>query len=192
MFVRNVDGTHIQRWCDNLTGKRGLAENTAVRHFNVMHHLMKKASTIWSKETGLTQNPADMIEIKRSDDSRERFLSKEELKRLKVALDERMFREGTKDFNQKNLRMRLIVLIAISTGMRSTEIHNLRWLDVMYRERLIAVRAKLKKGIRALRIYFWREDVWIDFDRICKRQFEGGLGQDVNQSDHSAYTSDRE
>lgn len=55
IFVRNVDGIHIQRWCDNLTGKRGLAENTAVRHFNVMHHLMKKASTIWSRETGLTK-----------------------------------------------------------------------------------------------------------------------------------------
>jgi integrase len=68
MFVRNVDGTPIQRWCDNLTGKRGLTENTAVRHFNVMHHLMKMASTIWSRETGLIQNPAGMIEIKRSDE----------------------------------------------------------------------------------------------------------------------------
>ena len=42
--------------------------------------------------------------------------------------------------------MRLIVLIAASTGMRSSEIHRLRWPDVMYREELIAVRAKLKKG----------------------------------------------
>src|SRR5882762_2904310 len=42
--------------------------------------------------------------------------------------------------------MRLIVLIAISTGMRSAEIHSLRWSDMMYREKLIAVRAKLKKG----------------------------------------------
>jgi integrase len=87
-----------------------------------------------------------MVEIKRSDDSRERFLSEEELTRLKIALDERMFRKGTKDFNQTNLRMRLIVLIAISTGMRSAEIHSLRWSDVIYREKLIAVRAKLKKG----------------------------------------------
>ncbi len=42
--------------------------------------------------------------------------------------------------------MRLIVLIAISTGMRSSEIHRLRWPDVMYREELIAVRAKVMKG----------------------------------------------
>ena len=146
MFVREVDGIDVQRWYENLTGERGLAENTAVRHFNVMHHLMKKASTIWSKETGLDRNPADMVEVKRPDDSGERFLSKEELERLKEALDEKMFRKGTKDINQTNLRMRLIVLIAVSTGMRSAEIHRLRWSDVMYREELIAVRAKLKGG----------------------------------------------
>ena len=35
IFVRDMDGVHIQGWVDNLTGKRGLAENTAVRHFNV-------------------------------------------------------------------------------------------------------------------------------------------------------------
>ena len=42
--------------------------------------------------------------------------------------------------------MRLIVLIAVSTGMRSAEIHRLRWSDVRYGEGLLAVRAKLKKG----------------------------------------------
>jgi integrase len=45
-----------------------------------------------------------------------------------------------------NLRMRLIVLIAVSTGMRSTEIHRLWWSDVMYSEGLLAVRARLKNG----------------------------------------------
>ena len=146
MFVREVDGVAVQRWYENLTGKRGLADNTAQRHFNVMHHLMKKASTIWSRETGLDQNPADMVEVRRLDDSRERFLSEDELFRLKRALDERMLRKGTKDVNQTNLRMRLIVLIALSTGMRSTEIHRLQWSDLMENEGLLAVRARLKKG----------------------------------------------
>jgi integrase len=107
---------------------------------------MEKASTIWSKETGIDRNPADLVEVRRPDDSRERYLSEEELGRLMEALDERMYRKGTKDLNQTNLRMRLIVLIAVSTGMRSAEIHRLRWSDVMYSEGLLAVRAKLKKG----------------------------------------------
>ena len=145
-FVREVDGIAVQRWYEKLTGVRGLADNTAVRHFNVMHHMMEKASTIWSKETGIDRNPADLVEVNRPDDSRERYLSEDELHRLKVALDEKMFRKGTKDINQTNLRMRLIVLIAVSTGMRSTEIHRLRWSDVMYSEGLLAVRARLKNG----------------------------------------------
>jgi len=145
-FVREVDGIDVQRWYENLTGVRGLADNTAVRHFNVMHHMMKKASTIWSKDTGLDRNPADMVEVRRLDDSRERFLSEDELFRLKRALDERMLRKGTKDINQTNLRMRLIVLIALSTGMRSTEIHRLQWSDVMYNQGLVAVRTRLKGG----------------------------------------------
>lgn len=65
---------------------------------------------------------------------------------VSIALDERMLRKGTKDINRTNLRMRLIVLIALSTGMRSTEIHRLNWSDVLFGEGLIAVRARLKKG----------------------------------------------
>src|SRR6201999_153271 len=68
-FVREVDGVAVQRWYESLTRKRGLAENTAARHFNVMHHMMEKASTIWSKETGIDRNPSDLIEVNRVDDS---------------------------------------------------------------------------------------------------------------------------
>ena len=46
-FVREVDGTAVSRWYENLTTVRGLSPGTAVRHFNVMHHMMEKASTIW-------------------------------------------------------------------------------------------------------------------------------------------------
>src|SRR5260370_12691098 len=51
LFVREVDGTGIQRWYQGLTEAKGLCEGTAVRHFNVMHHMMAKAATIWSKQT---------------------------------------------------------------------------------------------------------------------------------------------
>jgi len=52
-FVCEVDGVAVQRWYENLRGARGLADNTAVRHFNVMHHRLEKVSTvirpIWSR-----------------------------------------------------------------------------------------------------------------------------------------------
>ena len=147
MFVREVDGMAVQEWYDNLTDVRELAVNTAERHFHVMHHMMRKASTIWATVTGIDRNPADQVEVEHVDDTRKRYLSEEELPRLMVALDERMYRKGTKDINKTNLRLRLLVLIAVGTGMRRGEIFRLEWRDILYNEGLIVVRAKLKKGM---------------------------------------------
>jgi integrase len=145
-FVREVDGIAVGGWYENLTSVRGVSAGTAVRHFNVMHHMMAKASTIWSKDTGIDRNPADQVELRRPDDARDRYLSEDELHRLKTALDEKLYRKGTKDINRTVHRLRLNVLIAVTTGMRASEIFGLRWPDVMYGEGLLAVRAKLKGG----------------------------------------------
>jgi integrase len=145
-FVREVDGSAVGRWYENLTAGRELSAGTAVRHFNVMHHMMEKASTIWAQDTGIDRNPADLVEVSRPDDQRDRYLSQDELRSLKCALDEKKYRKGTQTLNKTFNRLRLIVLIAVTTGMRSSEIFGLRWLDVMYGEGLLAVRAKLKGG----------------------------------------------
>ena len=94
LFVREIDGSTINRWYQGLTEGKGLAPNTAVRHFNVMHHMMAKATTVWSKETGIDRNPADEVEVRRPDDQRERYLDAEEVGRLKAALDQKMYRKG--------------------------------------------------------------------------------------------------
>ncbi len=146
MFVREVDGAEITQWFENLTAERDLSAGTAVRHFNVMHHMMEKAATIWSKETGIDRNPADQVEVKRPDDERNRYLSKEELVRLMKVLDEKLYRKGTKAINRTFLRLRLLVLAALTTGMRISEIFALSWSDVLYEESLMAVRSKLKGG----------------------------------------------
>jgi site-specific recombinase XerD len=146
MFVREVDGRAVDRWYQGLTERHGLSAGTAVRHFNVMHHMMEKAVTIWSKDTGIDRNPADQVEVKRPNDQRERYLSAEEIASLKVSLDGKMYRLGTKAINQTFYRLRLLVLIALTAGMRIAEIFALKWNDVLYREELIAVRSKLKGG----------------------------------------------
>ena len=99
---------------------------------------MQKASIIWSKETGIDRNPADQVEVNRPDDQRDRYLSEDELPRLKRALDEKQYRKGTHAINRTFYRLRLIVLIALTAGMRIAEIFNLRWEDVMYKEGLLA------------------------------------------------------
>jgi len=55
-----------------------------------------------------------------------------------------MYQKGTRAINKTFCRLRLIVLIAVTTGMRVAEIFGLKWSDVMYGEGLLAVRAKLK------------------------------------------------
>jgi len=146
LFVREAGGIAIDRWYQSVMEEKGLSEGTALRHFNVMHHMMGKAATIWSKETGIDRNPADEVEVKRPNDQRERYLSVEELPRLKQTLDEKMYRKGMKMINQTYYRLRLIVLIALTTGMRIAEIFGLKWADLLYGEGIIAVRAKLKRG----------------------------------------------
>jgi integrase len=133
-FVREIDGDAVGRCYENLTTVRDLSPGTAVRHFNVMHHMMEKAATIWSRETGVDRNPAGLVEVKRPDDQRDRYLSEEELRRLKQALDEKIYCKDTKKLNKTFNRLRLIVLIAVTTGMRAAEIFGLRWSDVMYSE----------------------------------------------------------
>jgi integrase len=146
LFVREADGSAIDCWYRGLQEVKSLSPGTAVRHFNVMHHMMGKAATIWSKETGIDRNPADQVEVKRPDDQRERYLSVEEIRRLKACLDQRIHRKGCRTINQTFYRLRLIVLIALTTGMRISEIFGLKWGDLLYREELIAVRSKLKGG----------------------------------------------
>jgi hypothetical protein len=46
--------------------------------------------------------------VRRPDDSRDRYLSEDELRRLKQALEQKRFRKGTKDFNKTNLRLNLL------------------------------------------------------------------------------------
>jgi integrase len=145
-FVREADGESMQCWYQGLTAAKGLSPGTAVRHYNVMHHMMKKAATIWSKETGIDRNPADAVEVKRPNDQRERYLSVEEIQELKAALDQKMYRKAGKGINRTYFQVRLIVLTALTTGMRIAEIFALQWSDLLFREELIAVRAKLKMG----------------------------------------------
>jgi integrase len=146
MFVREVDGQAVSRWYQGLMERHGLSAGTAVRHFNVVHHMMEKAATIWSRETGIDRNPADEVEVRRPNDQRERYLAAEEIASLKASLDGKMYRQGSGAINQTFYRLRLLVLIALTTGMRIAEIFALKWSDVLYREGLMAVRSMLKGG----------------------------------------------
>ena len=146
LFVREASGDVMRKWYAGLTEVKELSQGTALRHFNVMHHMMEKAATVWSTDTGIDRNPADAVDVVRPDDQRDRYLSAEEIYKLKLALDEKMYRKGSKEVNQTFYRLRLIVLLALTTGMRVSEVFGLKWGDLLFSEELIAVGAKLKGG----------------------------------------------
>jgi integrase len=86
------------------------------------------------------------VEVKRPNDERDRYLSKGEIHRLKQVLDEKLYRKGMHTINRTFYRLRLLVLTALTTGMRVSEIFALNWRDILHDESLIAVRSKLKGG----------------------------------------------
>jgi integrase len=52
-------------------------------------------------------------------------------------LDNKAYCKGTNKINKTFYRLRLIVLIAVTTGMRASEIFELNWSDAMYCEGLL-------------------------------------------------------
>ena len=57
-----------------------------------------------------------------------------------------MYRADAREIKRTFYRLRMIVLIALTTGMRIAEIFGLSWNDLHYGEGLIAVRSKVKGG----------------------------------------------
>ena len=147
-FVHEIDVRAVERWYHDLTAVRGLSAGTALRHFNVLHHLLSRASSVWATETGLNRNPADDIEVVRPNDQRDRFLSRDEMIIFKRELDRAAFglspSRGVKSW--AHYRMRLVTLTALTTGMRESEVFALERADLDYSRRIIAVRSKLKGG----------------------------------------------
>ena len=55
-----------------------------------------------------------------------------------------MYRKEHRTINETFFRLRLVVVVALTTGMRIAEIFALAWSDLLHGEGLIAVRSKLR------------------------------------------------
>ena len=115
-----------------------------MRHFNVIHHMMEKASAIWATETGINRNPADRVEVKRPDDQRERYLCP--MSSAAEGGAQRQDVPAGPPGHQSDVLSAPAARIALTTGMRIAEIFSLVWGDILYWEGLIVVRSQLKGG----------------------------------------------
>ncbi len=106
-------GKYVQRRLDTPTWRGDKRSSANVnRELSVLKRLLN-----WSVQTGLIEkNPMKGFAMLEEGNSRDRILNKGEIKRLITVLEKSEYS-----------RIRPIVLIAVTTGMRRAEILNLKW-----------------------------------------------------------------
>ncbi len=98
--------------------KEQVATATVNREFACLRHIFTKAIE-WDK---LRENPAAKVKLFRIDNKRLRYLEREEMKKLIDACSE---------------HLKPIIIVALFTGMRKSEILNLKWRDLDFSQKII-------------------------------------------------------
>ncbi|MFK5947980.1 MAG: site-specific integrase [Methylococcales bacterium] len=136
--IKSIKPTHIEKVLEKYgAGKvKGYGSNKPKSN-NTLLRMRAVLSSIFQygiDKKYLDKNPTDKIRIKAEPNQIERFLSDSERVRLLDAC-----RESSWD------RLYLLILLAISTGMRKSELTNLRWTDINF-EKGLASLADTKNG----------------------------------------------
>lgn len=131
--LATITAAMLGRHRDELQTKEGLAPGTVNRYLSALSKAFSNAVKEWH---WLQDNPLSRVSKKPEPKGRVRYLSDEERKRL---LD------ACRKSERKELYV--IVLFALTTGMRRGELLGLRWQDVDL-ERRIAVLHNTKNGDR--------------------------------------------
>jgi integrase len=105
---------------------QGRSEVTINRELAFLKNLFTQAIT-WGK---VTENPVKQVRLFREDNARTRFLTEEEEARLLAHC---------------NPHLKPLVITALHTGFRKSELLSLRWANVDFRHRLIKVEAAYTK-----------------------------------------------
>jgi integrase len=136
--VKSIKPHHIEKILSQYaTGKTKDYGSNKPKSNNTLLRMKAALSSIFQygiDKKVLDKNPADKIRIKAEPNQIERFLSEEERVSLLDAC-----RVSSWD------RMYLLVLLAITTGMRKSELTNLRWSDINF-EKGLASLADTKNG----------------------------------------------
>jgi integrase len=157
--LTDISAWDIQKWRSE-KDKAGLKTTTINRRVTTLKAVMNKAVE-WDV---IAVNPLNKIKpIKTDSNARIRFLSKDEELELRQALDDReaQIRQGRESGNNwrevrgyKQLApldgafadyLKPMVLLALNTGLRRGEVFNLKWADVDFEKRSLAVEGTTAK-----------------------------------------------
>ncbi|MEE9338700.1 MAG: site-specific integrase [Methylococcaceae bacterium] len=136
--VKSISPKHIEKVLEKYgAGKiKGYGSNKPKSN-NTLLRMKAVLSSVFQygiEKKYLDKNPADKIRIKAEPNQIERFLSDDERVRLLDACCESSWN-----------KMHLLILLAITTGMRKSELTNLRWTDIDF-DRGLASLADTKNG----------------------------------------------
>ncbi len=118
MRLKSITSFHVEKY--KLKRVEGVSPATVNRDLACMKHMFNLAIK-WGKTT---KNPVKEVKMFKVKNRRLRFLSEEEVQRLIECCSE---------------QLRSVVIIAIYTGMRKSEILNLGWSDIDFSRRLIMI-----------------------------------------------------
>lgn len=124
-LIGYIKAEHLENF---LVGKRaeGCRQATINAYTNYFRHFFR-----WLVHTRkLTESPAGRLETRNPGNERTRFLWPDEASRLLAACN--------KVVDAKHLKP--IIIVALNTGMRESEIFHLRWADVNLRARFTTIR----------------------------------------------------
>ncbi len=136
--IKSIKPSHIEKALEKYgAGKaKGYGSNKPKSN-NTLLRMKAVLSSIFQfgiDKKYLERNPTDKVRIKAEPNQIERFLSDDERVRLLEAC-----RESSWD------KMYLLILLAITTGMRKSELTNLRWTDINFDKGLASL-ADTKNG----------------------------------------------
>ena len=123
--VKSIKPSHMEKVLSKYaTGKTEGYGSNKPKSNNTLLRMKAVLSSIFQygiNKKFLDENPTDKVRIKAEPNQIERFLSDDERVRLLNACHESSWD-----------KMYLLVLLAITTGMRKSELINLRWLDINF------------------------------------------------------------
>ena len=136
--IKSINSTHIEKALEKYgAGKSEGYGSRKPKSNNTLLRMKAVLSSIFQygiDKKYIEKNPADKVRIKAEPNQVERFLSNDERVRLLTAC-----KESTWD------KMYLLILLAITTGMRKSELSNLRWTDIDFDKGLASL-ADTKNG----------------------------------------------
>jgi len=135
LYMANVRGSDIAGYRDDRLAE-GKAPSTVQKELALLSHMFNTARREWGMES--VTNPVQLVSKPRINNQRDRRLRPDEEERLLAAC--------SMQFNNSNVWLKPMIIMALETAMRKGELLDLRWKDIDFEKRQLKCKNKDPKG----------------------------------------------